>query len=370
MKQKRILLLGGGHSHALLLHDWQKRSPRADYETVLISENEEILYTGMLPGWLAGHYDREELTISPKELCRKAGVVFRRERVRAIDPDARTVQTDKGKWSYDFISLNLGIHCRLPDGLAKNEHNIPLKPAGDLPRLTKKFLELCEQDKLLFTVAVVGGGAGGVEVACALAWRLRRQLNISFKLVCRSFLPEYAPKAHTPVREGLKIAGVDLMEGFDVCGRSPGKLTNSRGEETDARYVFWSTPGIPPAFLKTKGLELDANGFLRVDPFLRSVSHPNIFGAGDVVSLSPQPVAKAGVFAVREAPFLAENLRRVAEGRPDLKAYCPQKDFLTILSLGEKRAVAQKWNRVLCGKMVWHWKDHLDRSFVRKFQKS
>ena len=370
MRKKTILLLGGGHSHALLLKHWQPKP--AVYETILVSEARHMLYSGMVPGWLAGHYQQPDLKINLPKLCQQAGARFVAAKVKAIDVNARQVTTDKGKFVYSLASLNLGISTSLPPGPLLNGYDIPLKPMTALAQQTTHFFSACEAvNDEGFPIAVVGGGAGGLEVACALAWRLRDYLQIDVALVCDTFLAEYDDKTRQLARDALKMANVALVERFKVVKRTKGTLLSAKGQSLSARYAFWCTSGRAPQLLRNSGLDLDASGFVKVNAYLQSLSHPAIFAVGDLASLTPQPVPRAGVYAVRQAPYLIENLLALANNNRhntlSLKPYQPQKHYLTLLSLGEKRALAHKWQWRMVGRLIWHWKNYVDRAFVRQF---
>ena len=329
-----------------------------------------MVYSGMVPGWLAGHYHDQDLSINLPKLCQRAGVRFVAASVEAIDAHARRVTTDKGTWSYSLASLNLGLRSALPPGCSSDEHAIALKPMTALTRHTNAFFAACAAvDDDGFRVAVVGGGAGGFELACALAWRLRLHLQIDIVLVCDTFLAEYDNKTKQLARGALKIANVELVEGFKVSRRNQEILLSDQGRSLRARYMFWCAAGSAPRLVKDSGLALDASGFVQVNSHLQSLSHPDVLAAGDLAALTPNPVPKAGVYAVREAPYLAKNLRALAN-HARLVSYRPQKHFLTLLSLGEKKALAHKWQWRMSGRLIWHWKDYVDRLFVRQFDTS
>src|SRR5690606_33779204 len=139
------------------------------------------------------------------------------------------------------------------------------------------------------------------------------------------------------------------------------------GEILDFDRLFWCAQAGAPPWLREAGLACDGEGFVRVDACLRSLSHPKVFAAGDIASFDPRPLAKAGVYAVRQAPVLFGNLRRALLGRP-LRAYRPQRRFLSLLALGGKRAVGSRGDLSFRGAWVWRWKNRIDRRFMRRFE--
>ena len=94
----------------------------------------------------------------------------------------------------------------------------------------------------------------------------------------------------------------------------------------------------PPKWLAGTGLDLDPSGFISVSASLQSTSHPNIFAAGDVATITSDPRPKAGVYAVRAGPVLAQNIRRFVAGKQP-RPWRPQKRALAIIGTSDGRAI-------------------------------
>jgi selenide,water dikinase len=216
---------------------------------------------------------------------------------------------------------------------------------------------------------VVGGGAGGVEVVLAIHHRLRKEglAQTAISLVTNELLPTYPRRVRQVVAHILKAARIDLLEGRRAVEVKPGTLHFAAGPALETTFTVWITGAAAPSWLARSRLATDARGFLTVDGSLRSVSHPWVLGAGDVASLTSRPVPKAGVYAVRQGPVLAENLMRLLRDQPPTE-YKPQRRFLSLLSLGERRAVASWSNWAVEGAWVWKLKDHIDRAFMRRYK--
>jgi selenide,water dikinase len=215
---------------------------------------------------------------------------------------------------------------------------------------------------------IVGGGAAGVELAFTLDARLRaigraprrcssrrrraaRGLRAARRRLARTRSARAASSAHRRARRRVRADGIDLA-----------------GESIPADLVVWATGAAPLPFPCGPGLPLDADGFVRVEPTLEVVGSRDLFAAGDCASLPFAPwVRKAGVYAVRAGPVLDANLRaRLAGGR--LRAYRPQRDFLTLLNLGGGEAIAAKWGVALSGRSAFRLKNWIDRRFVERFR--
>ena len=113
-------------------------------------------------------------------------------------------------------------------------------------------------------------------------------------------------------------------------------------------------------------MSLDAAGFVSVNRFQQSISHGNVFAAGDVASRVDAPHARSGVYAVRAGPPLLANLRAALESRP-LMPYQPQKRTLKLVSCGTRYAIAIWGGVSVKGAWVWRWKDRIDRRFVAAY---
>jgi selenide,water dikinase len=222
---------------------------------------------------------------------------------------------------------------------------------------------------------VVGQGVAGVEIAFALKQRFRgnevsRTRNhhgVSILLVGRgaSVIPERSARARRLLAVALQRADIETHFDFDACSFGNGTLRAKDGRTLGVDDCVWTTSSAAPYWLAQSGLSLDAGGFVQVDDFLRSSSHPQVFAAGDVAAL-PDPRPKAGVFAVRAGPVLAENLLRTVRDEPLIR-FSPQRAWLALISLGNGTTVADKWGLALGGRWVTAWKHWNDAWFVRRY---
>lgn len=242
------------------------------------------------------------------------------------------------------------------------EHAIPLKPIDALlPRLDA----LVSSAGAGTGIALVGGGAGGTEMALALAARLKRA-RIALVTGAAGLLPGFPQAFRAAVRAALAGRNVTLHQGEDVAEVTREGLAFRSGPFLPADAVLWATGVTPPDWLAESGLPRDAAGFLRVEETLHVADHADIFAAGDIASFTARPLPKAGVYAVRQGPVLARNLRAAAEGGA-LTPYRPQREALFLLSLGDGRAIGMRNGFVLSGRWVWRWKDWIDRRFMRRY---
>lgn len=346
MTKKKLLLLGGGHSHALLIRSLIAK-PIPEIEILLVSVGSSTPYSGMLPSTLAGHSNWEAMQIDLERLTGAAGLVFYQAEALEIDlKGARVKLCGSGpQWlSYDFLSINVGGETQRP------AFGISVKPLD-------KFLAQWNRLLTSKSLTIVGGGSAGVELALSVRYRLGRDFPIEIVQRSSTLLPE-APKAVQEMFESYCRARdirLKLNTEFD-----------SQGLPEDV-FVLWCTPARGPSFLSTSLLQRDDKGFLLTDATLRCLGQGNVFAVGDVAKIVGQERPRAGVFAVRLANPLRTNIERLVKGK-SLKSVRLQKKGLALITRGDRFAVAVKGRFYLRGRWVWWIKNFIDESFMRKLR--
>ncbi len=373
---KDLVLVGGGHSHVAVIKRFGMK-PMPGVRLTVICRDVHTPYSGMLPGYVAGHYGFDDIHIDLGALCRFAGARFFHTSATGLDLSGKRVLCDnRPPVPFDLLSINTGSS---PDtggvpGAAGNV--VPVKPINRFLGRWEALRDRAISELQPLRVAVVGAGAGGVEILLAIQYRLRqlrseaghRADDIEYHLFSAS--PEILPSHNAQVRETfmhvLAARGVILHAGAPVAEVMPGRLRAAGGAEISADAILWVTAAGAPAWPGESGLAVDANGFIEVRETLQSVSHPDVFAAGDVAAVVDHPRPKSGVFAVRQGRPLARNLRRVLLGQEPVP-FRPQSKFLGLISTGDKYAVASRGAWSVRGRWVWNWKDWIDRRFMRKF---
>jgi selenide,water dikinase len=363
-----IVLLGAGHAHVEALRRFA-RHPLPGARLTLIGREAHTPYSGMLPGLLRGEYGFDEAHIDLAPLAAAAGARLILREADGIDIAGRAVRfAGRPALPYDILSINVGGVPAMPEGMTATPEGtgLPVKPiARFLDRLAGLEARLAPGAR----IAVVGGGAGGVELALALAARFAGRARLA--LVCNDVapLPGAPPRARALARAALAEAGVETLFGVAALRREDGRLVLSDGSAIDVTEVLWATGAVAPPLLAASGLACDARGCVRVGADLRSVSDPRVFAAGDCATLEGNALPKAGVWSVRAGPVLAENLRRAAAGRT-LRRWRPQRHALAILGTGGGRAIAWRpgpWGFAFSGRLAWRWKDRIDRRFMAMY---
>jgi selenide,water dikinase len=359
-----LVLIGGGHAHALVLRMWAM-DPLAGVRLTLINPDPVAPYTGMLPGYIAGHYPREAMMVDLVRLARFAGARLILGRAEGIDRAARQVLVQgREPVAYDVASLDIGITSDLPDLQGFSEHGLAAKPLGAYAAAWEGFVAAAAPEP---AVVILGGGLGGVELALATAHRLQatgRRPRVTVLERADRALDRVGSGARAALLAHMDRLGVGLMTGTEAARVTARGVETTAGTKIAADLVLSVAGARPQGWLGGTGLAL-TDGFVTVGPTLQS-SDPAIFGAGDCVQMSHAPRPKAGVFAVRQAPVLLHNLRAALSGNR-LRRYHPQRDYLKLVSTGGKGAVADKWGLRLDGPRLWRWKDRIDRRFMAKF---
>lgn len=374
-----LVLVGGGHSHAGVLRMFGMR-PEPGLRITLIGSDTDTPYSGMLPGYVAGHYGFDDVHMDLARLAAWAQARWVRDEVVGIDRERRLVLCrNRPALAYDLLSLNIGAAPALAGvaGLASaHDWAVPVKPIAAFNQRWQALLQQVQTAPQAMTVAVVGAGAGGVELLLAMQYRLQHALRsrghdaqlLRFVLLSANptLLPNQPPAVRARFLRVLHARGVCVHTQAEVTGLSPGQLHTRSGQCIAADAAFWVTQASAPAWLQDTGLDLDAQGFVQVTPQLQSCNDPRVFAAGDIAAFSARPLEKAGVFAVRMAKPLAQNLRRSLHGQA-LRTYRPQRHWLALISTGDRYAVASRGPLSWAGAWVWRWKDRIDRAFMRRF---
>jgi selenide, water dikinase len=389
---KNLVLIGGGHSHIIVLWMFLIK-PLSGISLTLISDSSHTPYSGMLPGHIAGFYTHKQFHIDLSYIANLAGAEFLIDRVVGLDLEKHQVFcANHLPVEFDILSIDIGsIPATLSIPGAK-EYAIPAKPVDKFlehwhqiskninPHTNPNTINHTNIFKDGLSLGIVGGGAGGVELALSMQGYFQKQklnfrendLLIHLFQRDRELMPSFPRSVRKMVKRILQHRGVELHLGESVCQVK--KIVEGycliceSGLVEKCDYIFWVTQASAQQWLKQAGLATDNQGFILVDENLQSLSHPGIFAAGDIATMVNHPLPKAGVFAVRQSKPLFENLVRSLLGKK-LKPYKPQKNYLSLIGTGDGKAFATRGKFVLPpSKLLWWWKDYIDRQFMEKFR--
>lgn len=381
-----LVLLGGGHAHLEVLRRFAAR-PLRTARVTLVSMFGQHHYSSLVPAFLQGRRSEHEFAFDLRAICRTAGATFVEGCAESIDCAQRRVVVagDSARvLSYHVLSIDVGS---IPAGLAipgVREHAFTVRPMSKAVALGRRL------DALIVTalahrasttdgtesgdlpVCIIGAGAGGVEITLAVARRLRDAgLRGPISLIDHAAAPlaGYAPPIQRRVARLLTARGISLRLGQSVRAVEATAVQLDDGSRCAAALTIWTTGAAAPPLLATSALATDEQGFLLVDETLRAVGDAHVFGAGDCIALRDHPrLPRAGVFAVRQGPILAHNLRATLDGgRP--RPFAPQRHFLAILDTGDGRALL-RWREYSChARWALALKHLIDVRFVRRYQR-
>jgi len=372
----QIVLIGGGHAHVHVLVALAKR-PRPDMRVTLVTRDLTTPYSGMLPGLIAGLYRAEQAHIDLVRLAAATGTELVHAEANGLDRvGKRVLLAGAEPVGYDLVSIDVGIAPSLSPIAGAQEHAIAVKPIGSFLAKIEALIADCRRADGPRRIVAVGGGAGGVELLLSLRTRLLAEAGaagidaraFSFALVTGGeILATHNKRVRDAFRRVFRERGIDLREQVRAHEITARAVLLESGDEVAADAVLVSTDAAAPAWFGGTGLALDDKGFLAVGPTLQSINDPDVFAAGDCAALIETPREKAGVYAVRAGPPLADNLRRHAGGET-LKPWQPQARHLSLISTGERYAVASRGAFKAEGAWLWTLKDWIDRRWMGQYQ--
>lgn len=359
---KHLVLVGGGHAHIYILNQLQHQQlPHT--RITLISPDPYQYYSGMFSGYMEDKYALEEIRIDLSLMCEKANIHFIIDSVDHLELETHEIITSRGKRiSYDLISFDVGSLAMNPKIPGLKELGAFIKPNYRVPQI-KKTLETEER------VVVIGGGISGIEMSLSLQAK-RNQFNKKMPITLihsGKLLKSYGRRTSKQITDILKNKGVHLIENFVNAVDGKHLILKSGNDLLFDRLLWLAGPSAPRIFQES-GLPTDVAGYLLVNDKLQSISYPNIFGAGDCIGIQSYPdLHKAGVYAVREAPILWNNLKQYLN-ESTLKRYRPQSDYLSILYTGNEEAMLFYRGFTFHGRWCWKLKRRIDTSFMAKFK--
>lgn len=374
---QQIVLVGGGHAHVHVLSAFgRQREPGVAF--TLVTRDLMTPYSGMLPGVIAGLYRAEQAHIDLTRLCAATGARLVHAEAIGLDHAAKQVLlAGQPRVSYDVLSIDVGITPALSGIEGASEHAIAVKPIGLFLQKLEALIALVRKPDGLRRVAVIGGGAGGVELLLSLRTRLMNEMRaasldaerLSFVLVTDDeILATHNRRVRAAFRRIFAVRRIELYEHAQARAVTGQGITLSDGRSIAADAVLLTTGAAAPVWFADTGLALDPGGFIAVGATLQTTNDPTVFAAGDCAALVESPREKAGVLAVRAGSPLAANLRRFTRGEA-LEPWYPQAHHLALISTGERYAVASRGWFKAEGAWLWRLKDWIDRRWMRQYQR-
>ena len=366
-KNQRLVLAGAGHAHMVTMAGIAAIR-KLGHEVIVIGPSDYHYYSGMGPGMLGSGYSPENIRFPVRNTVEKQGGIFIRDTVTGVDPAARELQLQSGQIvAYDLLSFNTGSSVNKPVIHGCSDQIYTVKPIERLYQARTAIESLSRKQDI--TVAVVGGGPAGAEVSGNLTELLGKAKSTSTVLLFagRKFLANFPQATSDKSRKILTDNGVIIREEGHLLSIDENCLHFDSGVTQEADFIILATGVHPSGFFEESGLQTGADGGLRVNKYLQCPEHPEIFGGGDCIWFDDKPLAKVGVYAVRQNPVLFHNLKAFLQGAP-LQPFNPGGNYLLIFNLGNKLGVLRKDWFQISGRIAFMVKDWIDRKFMDKFQ--
>jgi NADH dehydrogenase FAD-containing subunit len=365
---KQLVLAGGGHAHMMLLANIEK-IVAAGHQVTVVQPSDYHYYSGMGPGMLSTHYSADDIRFRTRFVVERQGGQFRKAKVVGIEAQQNSIVIDSGeRITYDVLSCNVGSFVPF-DAVSGNRDAIfSAKPIERLMEAQQKITSLGKKDSI--TIAVVGGGPAAVEIAgnASQLARLSGSKNIDVRLFAgKKMMGRFSEAIKKIIRRNFAQRHITIDESGYVDKVIDNTVILSSGGQFAADVIFLATGVKPSSLFTASGMATGPDGGLAVNTFLQSPDYPNVFGGGDCIYYSAQPLDKVGVYAVRQNPVLLHNILACLNNT-ELKEFTPGGNYLLIFNLGEKIGALQKGSFVWGGKLAFTVKDYIDKKFMRHFQ--
>jgi pyridine nucleotide-disulfide oxidoreductase family protein len=367
-KPKILLLVGGGHAHVFLIKQFYlKNIP--ELEVILVTACQYQYYSGMAAGYVEGVYKEEDMSFDLKKMCQKSRVRYIEGRIIGIDVENKCVKLENNETlSFDVISLDTGSEMAGKSVEGVVEYAYCVKPLENLFKLRENFIEqIFEASQVLIS----GAGAAGIEIAFALkALADKQKKNVKITLLHRGnlILKGYNENVREMTIRKLNKDKIEVLSQHKILKVLENNLSLESGKQINYDFLVWAAGPVSNPMYKASGITVDKDGYMLVNLYLQSIDYPFIFGAGDCVSFPDFTyVKKVGVYAIREAPYLFNNILKFIKNEA-LQEYMPQTDYLAIISAGNKKGIMQYKRMAIKGSISWRLKNFIDSGFMKKFK--
>ncbi len=357
-----LVLIGGGHSHIMLIMELTKKPIRGNRIT-LISNEIDTPYSGMIPGFIEGIYTWRETHIDLYKLCFKLDIRFIHSEVLGISAINKEISLkNRPKIKFDVLSINTGIKSNNKTIKGAHKYCVPVKP---ISKLSNNFLNETKKNN---NIVFIGGGAASVELALGLKKRFKNKksnLKISIITGKNGLLNSFPTKTRNIAKQTLQKTQINVIEKVEVIEVQKDKLLLSNKTKLKIDKAILSTNAMPPEWIKKSDITLNKNNFIIVnDKFQTNYSY--VFAAGDVVDFNNQNLSKSGVYAVKSGKPLAKSIRGFIQ-KKEAVPYKFNKNYLSIIGLSNGLAIATKYNFTFTSRFCFLLKKFIDQNFVKKF---
>ncbi len=337
MKQcKRVVIVGAGFGGLQAAQSLAHKK----LEVILIDRHNYHSFIPLLYQVATAQLAPEQVAVPIRTLFRQSpNVHFVQAEVETIDFAAKIVKFANETLTYDYLVLATGSKTQFFGIKGAKNSAFPLKTLTHAINLRNNLLKCFEQGEReqnfskrqqLLTIAIVGGGATGVELAGSLVELVhdalhrdyprlnRREVTIILVHSGDRLLAEFPPSLGAYTAKKLRRLGVKVMLRSKVIAVSPQGFELDDGSFCDAATVIWAV-GVTGAIPKSFPFPQTGNkGQITVSPTLQLAEYPEVFAIGDLshIDFSPQPLSGVAPEALQQGVYVAKAIDKISQGKP------------------------------------------------------
>lgn len=363
MSGRTLLLVGAGHAHLGVIEDLLGRGLPCE-RVVLAEPRGAMHYSGMIPGWLAGEYRASEAMIPLEPLLEDTPIEWFKARLVALDTEARIAKFDNGEvLPFDVCSIATGGTGRAARLVGDDPRLLDIRPIDTFVETWRGLRDLAQPPR---RIAVIGGGAGGVELAFGLANApLPAPPEVMLVAGKGGLLSDHSRAASRVVGRELEAQNITVVS---AEARFENGALCIAGQSVEPQDLVVAAVGSgAPDWPRQCGLPVDEDGFIRVEAYQRACGLAHIFAAGDVARRTDRDLPHSGVHAVYAGPVLADNLRRALAGKKPSAIYRGWGMDFYLLNTGRGEAIVSYGPAAFKARWLRLLKDWLDRRWIARF---
>jgi selenide,water dikinase len=364
-KSQVLVLIGAGHSNIQVLKHLTMRKYEG-LQTILINNGYSSLYSGMMPGLIENYYKFEDVSIDIPKLCKNSETIFINDEVVKLDEKKNYIYfKNHPPIKYNVLSLNVGSRSKTDKlNISKDAKIIKVKPISDLHNQIILIEDLIRKEKFI-SCSIIGGGVAGIEIAFALNSRFKNNIKLTVFSNQKYLENSINPQSLKKILKLLDERNINFINS-EILSVQDKYIEDKNKNKYPTNISFISTGAMSLSWVVNSSLNLDQDGFIKVNHHLQSENYKNIFATGDIASLNYAKRPKSGVMAVRQGEQLKKNIFKFLLGK-NLSAFKPQSHWLYLIGTGNQSAVLNWRNISINGNLVWKLKEFIDRRFIKKF---
>lgn len=366
MNRPNVVILGAGFAGLTAARSLGKFSDvtlvdRHNFQTFL-----PLLYQVSTAGLAADH-----VAYPIRGALRKTGVKFKMGSPISIDHKNKIVKLDSSETiSFDYLIIAVGSATNDFGIRGVSEHALGMKSVNEAieirAKIMRRFEDLCRlEDQTRLSIAVIGGGPTGVEMAGAIAELKRgplmsdneqaaKRMDISLIEAGPRLLPSFSEKLSARTKKDLEKLGVSVLTNASVKSVKPNSIEFMKQKSIPAEITIWAAGVTGEPIIKKLSVPIKS-GRIEVENTLQVNGHPNIFAIGDVagaVGANDRLLPMVAPVAMQQGKFVAKQIARFLN-RENLSEF-KYKDKGSMATIGRHKAIVEIGNFRMAGLLAWY----------------